>query len=213
MLEVGKLADIIIVVMSCADTEIEGLKMDPDQHSHAIDEIGYKALGLLRSQGMPSLIGVLQHLEKVSSKKQPQIKRLFTRYFVSEFTDKHKFMNVNLANAATDVNALLRQVAVLYPEPLTWRQHRSYMLGRLTNVGKDEVTFEGYIKGNLLNVRRLVHITGVHPQAFRVRRIEIAKDPCPVKVSQKEKEKVLATSKAQSIISSRVSSRRGSMDV
>lgn len=57
---------------------------------------------------MPSLIGVLQHLETVSSKRQPQIKRLFLRYFTSEFTDKHKFMNFNLLQAATDVNAVLR---------------------------------------------------------------------------------------------------------
>ena len=134
VLEVGKLADIVIVVMSCAETEVKGLKVDPDQHSHAIDEIGYKALGLLRSQGMPSLIGVLQHLEKASSKKHPQIKRLFLRYFTSEFTDKHKFMNVNLSTASADVNALLRQVAVQYPEAITWREHRSYMLGHLTSI-------------------------------------------------------------------------------
>ena len=38
-------------------------------------------------------------------------------------------MNVNLSNAQTDVNALLRQVAVLYPEDITWRQNRSYMYG------------------------------------------------------------------------------------
>jgi hypothetical protein len=78
---------------------------------------------------MPSLIGVLQHLELASSKKQPQIKRLFGRYFTSEFTDRHKFMNVNLAQASTDVNAILRQIAVMYPEEVTWRQNRSYMLG------------------------------------------------------------------------------------
>jgi hypothetical protein len=59
VLEVGKLADIVIVVMSCGETDVKGLKVDPEQHSHAIDEKGYKALGLLRSQGMPSLIGVL----------------------------------------------------------------------------------------------------------------------------------------------------------
>lgn len=59
VLEAGKIADIVVVVMSCKDTEIEGLKVDPDQHSHAIDEVGYKALGLLRSQGLPTLIGVL----------------------------------------------------------------------------------------------------------------------------------------------------------
>jgi hypothetical protein len=49
VLEVGKIADIIVVVMSCAETEIQGLKVNPDENSHAIDEQGYKALGLLRS--------------------------------------------------------------------------------------------------------------------------------------------------------------------
>lgn len=38
VLEVGKIADIIVVVMSCADTDIQGLKVDPDENSHAIDE-------------------------------------------------------------------------------------------------------------------------------------------------------------------------------
>lgn len=83
------------------------------------------------------------------------------------------------------------------------------MLGKLTKAHNNELSFEGYVKGNMLNVKRLVHITGEHPQAFKVKRIEIAADPCTVKISQKEKEKVMATSKAQSI----VSSRRGSMDV
>ena len=212
VLEVGKIADIIVVVMSCGKTDIQGLKMDPDQHSHAIDDQGYKALGLLRSQGLPALIGVLQHLEVISSKRQPQIKRLFERYFVSEFTDKHKFMNVNLANTQTDFNALLRQIAVLYPAEITWRQNRSYMLGKLTKVVQEDVKelhFEGYIRQNVLNVKRLVHITGIHPQAFKIKRIEVARDPCAVKISQKEKDKVMSTSKAQSL----VSSRRNSMDV
>ena len=43
-------------------------------------------------------------------------------------------MNVNLINGQTDINALLRQIAVLYPEEITWRQNRSYMLGKLTNI-------------------------------------------------------------------------------
>ena len=37
------------MVMSCANVETQGLKIDPDKHSHAIDEAGYKALALLRS--------------------------------------------------------------------------------------------------------------------------------------------------------------------
>ncbi len=30
VLEAGKIADIVVVVMSCKETEIEGLKVDPD---------------------------------------------------------------------------------------------------------------------------------------------------------------------------------------
>ena len=67
VLEVGKIADLVLVVMSCAESKVEGLKIDPDNNSHAIDEIGYKALSLLRSQGLPGLVGVLQHLEKIKS--------------------------------------------------------------------------------------------------------------------------------------------------
>lgn len=49
VLEVGKVADIILVVMSCAESDIKGVKIDPDRYANAIDEAGYKALGLLRS--------------------------------------------------------------------------------------------------------------------------------------------------------------------
>lgn len=45
--------------MSAADSENQMLKVDPDKYSHAIDDLGYKSLGLLRSQGLPGLIGVL----------------------------------------------------------------------------------------------------------------------------------------------------------
>jgi AARP2CN (NUC121) domain len=72
------------------------------------------------------------------------------------------------------------------------------MLSKLTKINEEakELHFEGYIRQNILNVKRLVHITGIHPQAFKIKRIEIARDPCTVKISQKEKEKVLSTSKA-----------------
>lgn len=82
---------------------------------------------------------------------------------MSEFTDKHKFMCVNALNSSTDVNALLRQIAVTFPEPITWRDERSYMLADLVNVDRErkELQFQGYVKNNLLNVKRLLHITGV----------------------------------------------------
>lgn len=38
VLDTGKVADIILVVMSCSETETQGLKVDPEKYSHAIDE-------------------------------------------------------------------------------------------------------------------------------------------------------------------------------
>lgn len=121
VLDIGKVADLIVVVMSCKETNATQLKTNPDECAGAIDEQGYRALSLLRSQGMVSLIGVLQHLEAASSKRQPQIKKLFKRYFESEFTDRHKFVCINALNCENDINSLLRQISVTFPESLTWR--------------------------------------------------------------------------------------------
>lgn len=95
VLDVCKVADLVVGVMSCKFTNVGGLKSDPFEHAKAIDEIGYRALFMMRSQGMPSLVGVLQHLEQISSSKHSQVKKLFQRMFVSEFTDKYRFLTLN----------------------------------------------------------------------------------------------------------------------
>lgn len=85
VLDVGKVADIVLMVMSCKNTDETSLN-NPDKLKHEpIDEKGYEALNLLRSQATMSLVGVLQHIECISSKRQPQVKKLFLRYFFSEF--------------------------------------------------------------------------------------------------------------------------------
>lgn len=68
VLDVGKVADIVLMVMSCKNTVESKINDDPWQ-TGAIDEQGYRALGLLRAQATVSLVGVLQHLECISSKR------------------------------------------------------------------------------------------------------------------------------------------------
>ena len=82
----------------------------------------------------------------------------------------------------------------------------------MAHVREDEVHIKGYVKQNYLNCNRLVHLTGLGKVAWKIKRIEVANDPCPVKLTTKEKDQVLSTSKAQSIVSSRKSSRRASQD-
>lgn len=86
------------------------------------------------------------------------------------------------------------------------------MLSEVAHCRNDEVHLRGYIRQNYLNANRLVHLTGLGKVGWKVKRIEFVKDPCPVKLSVKEKDQVMATSKAQSIVSSRKSSRRSSFD-
>ena len=59
ILDTCKVADIVVAVMSCQKTNVGGIKYDPYEQAQAIDELGYRALHLVRSQGMPSLIGAL----------------------------------------------------------------------------------------------------------------------------------------------------------
>lgn len=40
-MQIGTIADILLTVMSCKDTNVQGLKVDPDKHSSSIDEVGY----------------------------------------------------------------------------------------------------------------------------------------------------------------------------
>lgn len=57
------------------------------------------------------MLGVLQHLELFTSKKQADIKKLYLRYFVSEFSDKYKLMTVNSSTSEVlqrDSSAILR---------------------------------------------------------------------------------------------------------
>ena len=83
-----------------------------------------------------SLVGVLQHIECISSKRQPQAKKLFLRYFFSEFQNQSQFMVINKFQKETDVNALLRQIAVTYPKEITWRNDRSYMLAEVADIDR-----------------------------------------------------------------------------
>jgi len=48
-MDIAKIADIVVVTMSCKNTNVNGIKQDPFEHAKAIDEIGYRTLSLIRS--------------------------------------------------------------------------------------------------------------------------------------------------------------------
>ena len=49
VLDICKVADVLIVALSCKNAQVQNLKKDPDQFANAIDEKGYQFLNILRS--------------------------------------------------------------------------------------------------------------------------------------------------------------------
>lgn len=183
LLDVSKVADILVFVLSCEKAQVDKLRDDPDEYAHAIDEIGYKMLSNLRVQGIPPCITALQHIEKVSNKRQNEVKRLFRRYFVSELGDDSKFVVLDSTDESTvqsNSNTLIRLITSTFAKTkLFWKDNRSYMFSSNYKPTESQLIVEGYIRENYLSCNRIAHITGVGD--FKILQISAPDDPCTVK--------------------------------
>jgi len=190
ILDICKVVDIIIFVSSCKNAEYTKWKTDPDKYAHAIDESGYKILTMLRAQGMPQHMCVLQDLDAIPDKHRTDIKKLYTRYFESELQPDKVFnlsSKIHDGNHKDEYKALIRFVCSSSPslKNLSIRKHRSYMLCEKVNFSiqsnndkEIDLELSGYIRGNTLNVGNYVHLTGFGD--YLVSNVEMDTDPCPV---------------------------------
>jgi pre-rRNA-processing protein TSR1 len=83
LIDLAKCADIICPVLSCKETNPQGMNLDPYSEGKAFDETGYTILNLLRSMGVPNTIGIIQHLELHQQKHHDKITKLFKRFLTS----------------------------------------------------------------------------------------------------------------------------------
>ena len=142
----------------------------------------------LRSQGLPTSMGLIQNLESLNAKQSVTMRKYATRLLQSElgvdvkvFDDQH-------------VDQLLRALCDSVPSPLFWRQMRSYLLadevevrdGGVTAAGSlvADLSVRGYLRGVPLSLYDLVHITGEGSHTIRC--IRILPDPSPLKKTHGE---------------------------
>lgn len=62
LLDLCRVADVIVPVLSCRSTNTQGLALDPYGSGKAFDDNGYTLLNILKNQGIPSTVSVIQHL-------------------------------------------------------------------------------------------------------------------------------------------------------
>ena len=157
VLDACKVADVLLLVFSCKNADLSRAKLDPFSCS-AYDGLAYEFLTAIRTQGMPKVVGVLQGLSDHTPNKQKDMKKLYNRYFESEFPDQIKIIETEKLQ---NVMRALSQAAVA-SEEMKWREIRSYMLAE--SISHDEnyqLQISGFLKGSgHLNPNQLVHITG-----------------------------------------------------
>lgn len=59
------------------------MKLNPYDEGKAFDDIGYTILNMVRSLGVPTTVGLIQHLEMHEAKNHDKITRLFRRFLTS----------------------------------------------------------------------------------------------------------------------------------
>ncbi|KAJ3181795.1 hypothetical protein HDU87_000813 [Geranomyces variabilis] len=151
ILDAVKVADFVLFVVSA---EVE------------VDTFGDLVLTTIKAQGVPLTFSAVQHLERISTKKQQDaVRKSLTAYMEDHFPQDAK-----LFHTAVEAEGLaaLRHVTQQRPKPIVWRDRHAYMLAEdvafVPNEGADAdvgaLHVKGYVRGNNLSANRLVHIPG-----------------------------------------------------
>ena len=192
ILDICKVADVLVFVSSCKNTDASNWKLDPDKYSPSIDEFGYKILSIIRSQGIPNHICIIQDLELINQKYKNDIKKLFTRYFDSELSPDKTFslqgsIDMSVVSQVDEYKNLIRNICGMnILTNLEIRKHRSFMLAeKVVYTENKGLEISGYIKGNTLNIKNYIHITGFGD--YQMESIEYDNDPIPIKSFSKSR--------------------------
>lgn len=159
LIDLAKCADIICPILSCKSTNTQGMNLDPYIEGKAFDETGYTILNMLRSIGVPSTVGIIQHVELHQQKHHDKIIRLFRRFLTSELGEDEKIVSVSSPN---DLNKLIRTIDSINMKRQAWKNQRGYMMVENVKMAENgSLVLEGFLKGNCVNANQLIHITGI----------------------------------------------------
>ncbi|KAJ3192464.1 hypothetical protein HK101_006525 [Irineochytrium annulatum] len=149
VLDAVRVADFVVFVMSAA---VE------------VDDVGTRLLTAIKAQGVPNVIGVVQHLEYDQMKVQLDVRKSLLSYLEGHFPGAGA--KVFSLSGPSETITFLRNITALRPKPMVWRDRHSYIVA-------DHVEFEegdndaedagvlkvtGYIRGADLSANRLIHV-------------------------------------------------------
>jgi hypothetical protein len=169
ILDILKVADILIFVSSSNSfLTLNKNNFDSSFYSYVSD-----LFTLLKSQGPPYIILLLQGLNSISLKKRMSIIKNYEVYFRNKFP---KFEKIFQCDSENELIYLWNFLSLKKYFNLEWR-HRGYILGQSfqfkSNLNKDGILeIIGYLhSSNFVDINCLVHITGIGD--FQIKSIEV----------------------------------------
>jgi len=201
IVDVAKVADILVLALDCSqgaqdairelNSQMEECEENEDSRSFVsgattwFSDIGLcitdqtrELVSLLNSQGLPSVVVVLQGLESYNHpKRKAQTLKIHRRYFESVFGDMVKVLPLE---TPADAKMLVRTISVVKLRQLVWRQIRPYMVVESGDYEETtrRLTIHGYLRGSNMSATQLVHITD--HGTYQVESIALLGDQHPI---------------------------------
>lgn len=143
-LDAGRTADFVIIILS------------PDQE---VDELGELILRSVESQGLSTLLTVVQGLDKVEPpKRRAQVLSSLKSYVTHFHPDQEKIHNLDNRQECAN---LMRSLCTVTPKGVRWREDRSWMLVdevQWPSNEQENVVLTGIVRGKGLTADRLVQV-------------------------------------------------------
>lgn len=143
-LDAGRAADFIIFILS------------PDQE---VDALGELIIRSIESQGLSTLLTVVQGLDKVEpAKRRPQVLSSLKSWITHFHPDQEKVHNLDSRQECAN---LMRSLCTTTPKGVRWREERSWMLVDEVQWPENEqgnVVLTGVVRGKGLKADRLVQV-------------------------------------------------------
>ncbi|KAK2110578.1 ribosome biogenesis protein tsr1 [Saguinus oedipus] len=145
------------------------------------DSTGDYCLSCLFAQGLPTYTLAVQGISGLPLKKQIDARKKLSKAVEKRFPDN----KLLLLDTQQEAGMLLRQLANQKQQHLAFRDRRAYVFAHAVEfVPSEENNFvgnlkiSGYVRGQTLNVNRLLHIVG-HGD-FQMKQIDAPVDPFPL---------------------------------
>ncbi|RDW82317.1 putative TSR1 [Coleophoma cylindrospora] len=143
-IDAGKVADFVVLILS------------PDQE---VDELGELIIRSVESQGLSTLLTVVQGLDKIEpAKRRPQVLGSLKSYITHFHPEQEKVHNLDSRQECAN---LMRSLCTTTPKGIRWREDRSWMLideVQWPSAEEENVVVTGVVRGRGLKADRLVQV-------------------------------------------------------